>query len=85
MDEERKRILRMMAEGTISVEECDELLQALSGRRKQKTEQAVQALVNLGYSAADAERAVRTVISDSGGTEPVDLIRGALQLLTKRK
>ena len=46
-------------------------------------EQAVQALVNLGNSAWDAERAVRTVVSDSEEAEPVDLIRGALQLLTK--
>ena len=46
-------------------------------------EQAVQALVNLGYSASGAERAVRAVVSDSEEAEPVDLIRGALQLLTK--
>lgn len=46
-------------------------------------EQAVQALVNLGYPAADAERAVRAVISEGGAGEAVDLIRGALQLLTK--
>jgi Holliday junction resolvasome RuvABC DNA-binding subunit len=48
-------------------------------------EQAVQALVNLGYPAADAERAVRTVVSERGTGEAVDLIRGALQLLTKAK
>ncbi len=46
-------------------------------------EQAVQALVNLGYPAADAERAVRTVVSETGTGEAVDLIRGALQLLTQ--
>lgn len=49
------------------------------------TEQAVQALMNLGYSAADAERAVREAVSRDGTEEPVDLIRGALQLLTKTK
>ena len=43
MDEERRRILRMMAEGTISVEECDELLRSLSDRRKDKTQKEVQA------------------------------------------
>jgi Holliday junction DNA helicase RuvA len=48
-------------------------------------EQAVQALVNLGYGAADAERAVRSVVSQGGVADPVDLIRGALQLLTKSK
>lgn len=45
-------------------------------------EQAVQALANLGYPAADAERAVRAVVSEGGGSETVDLIRGALRLLT---
>jgi Holliday junction DNA helicase RuvA len=48
-------------------------------------EQAVQALVNLGYGAADAERAVRSVVSQGGAADPVDLIRGALHLLTKSK
>ena len=43
MDEERSRILRMMAQGTISVEECDELLRSLTDRRKEKTEKEVQA------------------------------------------
>ena len=36
MDEERKRILKMLAEGTISVEECEELLQALSCKRERQ-------------------------------------------------
>jgi Holliday junction DNA helicase RuvA len=49
------------------------------------TDQAVQALINLGYNSADAERAVRESISQQGAGEPVDLIRGALQLLTKSK
>ncbi len=46
-------------------------------------EQAVQALVNLGYNAAEADRAVRAAVSSDGSREPVDLIREALQLLTK--
>ncbi len=41
MDKERRRILRMLVEGTISVEECEELLQALTERRSQKVEQDV--------------------------------------------
>ncbi len=45
-------------------------------------EQAVQALVNLGYNAADAERAVRSTLTADGAGQTVDLIRGALQLLT---
>jgi Holliday junction DNA helicase RuvA len=45
-------------------------------------EQAVQALVNLGYNAAEADRAVRELLSEDGAAQPVDLIRGALKLLT---
>ena len=48
-------------------------------------DQAVQALVNLGYTASDAERSVRSVVSEHGFAETVDLIRSALQLLTKQK
>jgi Holliday junction DNA helicase RuvA len=48
-------------------------------------EQAVQALINLGYGSNDADRAVRSVLLQEGSSEPVDLIRGALQLLTKAK
>jgi Holliday junction DNA helicase RuvA len=47
--------------------------------------QAVQALVNLGYAASDAERAVRGAVAADPGLGPVDLIRRALQLLTKSK
>ncbi len=49
------------------------------------TERAVQALINLGYGSADADKAVRAVVAQTGSQEPVDLIRGALQLLTKSK
>jgi Holliday junction DNA helicase RuvA len=48
-------------------------------------EQAVQALMNLGYSSADAERAVRVVLSEGGGDDPANLIRGALQHMVKRR
>ncbi len=33
MNDERKRILRMLAEGTISVDECEELLESLKDRQ----------------------------------------------------
>lgn len=46
-------------------------------------EQAVQALINLGYGQADAERAVREFVASNGSAETVDVIRGALQLLTQ--
>lgn len=48
-------------------------------------EQAVQALVNLGYGQADADRAVRQYLARDGTAEAVDVIRGALQLLTQPK
>jgi Holliday junction DNA helicase RuvA len=49
------------------------------------TEQAIQALVNLGYSSADAERAVRAAVSQSGAAEPAELVRRALQQLAGRR
>jgi Holliday junction DNA helicase RuvA len=48
-------------------------------------EQAVNALVNLGYASGDADRAVRAVLSGHAGGETAELIRGALQLLTRGK
>ena len=48
-------------------------------------EQAVQALMNLGYGLGDADRAVRQYLSQNGTADPVDVIRGALQLLTRSK
>lgn len=44
MDEERRRILRMLAEGSISVEECEELLKALSERRTEKVAREVESV-----------------------------------------
>jgi Holliday junction DNA helicase RuvA len=55
------------------------------GARNVPAEQAVQALVNLGYLPADAERAVRTAVSRDGAGEPADLIRRALQRLADRR
>jgi Holliday junction resolvasome RuvABC DNA-binding subunit len=49
-------------------------------------EQAVQALTNLGFAPAEADRAVRAALANGGGSGNVaDLIRSALQLLTKAK
>lgn len=45
-------------------------------------EQAVQALVNLGYGQPEADRAVRQFLSHDGTAEPAEVIRGALRLLT---
>ena len=57
----------------------------IAGASDIPAEQAVQALINLGYSGADAERAVRQVLSEGGGDEPANLIRGALKLMVRRK
>lgn len=53
--------------------------------RSLPAEQAVQALTNLGYGNAEADRAVRAILSQEENGEVVDIIRGALQLLTKAK
>lgn len=53
--------------------------------RSVPAEQAVQALMNLGYGPTDADRAVRAVVSQNGGGEPAELIRRALQRLTERR
>lgn len=48
-------------------------------------EQAVGALVALGYSQAEAAAAVRRALDQQQGREGVDLIRAALALLGSRK
>jgi Holliday junction DNA helicase RuvA len=48
-------------------------------------EQAVGALVNLGFSPTDADRAVRSAISADGSSETAEIIRNALQLLTRSR
>jgi len=52
--------------------------------RPPAADQAVQALVNLGYGAADADRAVRAAVARDGAAQPAAIIRQALQHLTKR-
>jgi Holliday junction DNA helicase RuvA len=48
-------------------------------------EDAVRALVSLGYSSQDAERAVRAAIDSGGrGMSAPELIRGALAKVTAR-
>jgi Holliday junction DNA helicase RuvA len=52
--------------------------------RAPAADQAVQALVNLGYGAADADRAVRAVLAERGSAAVAEVIRQALQLLARR-
>jgi holliday junction DNA helicase RuvA len=47
-------------------------------------DEAVKALVALGYSSADAASAVRKVIDEQGTLQPIDLIRAALGGMRKR-
>ncbi|MBI2074153.1 MAG: Holliday junction branch migration protein RuvA [Gemmatimonadetes bacterium] len=63
----------------------DLALPGAAARRSVPAEQAVQALTNLGYGPADADRAVRAVVSQDGTGEPAELIRRALQRLTERR
>jgi Holliday junction DNA helicase RuvA len=48
-------------------------------------EQAVRALVNLGFSPVDSDRAVRAAVSANGTSGAAELIRNALQMLTRTK
>jgi Holliday junction DNA helicase RuvA len=49
------------------------------------TEQAIGALVNLGYNPADADTAVRAVLAANAEAETGTLLREALQYLTTSK
>lgn len=51
--------------------------------RAPAADQAVQALVNLGYGALDADRAVRAALADAGAATTAELIRRALRALAK--
>lgn len=46
---------------------------------------AVQALVNLGYSTAQAEKAVSSVLATSGSADAAELIRKTLQTLVEER
>ena len=52
--------------------------------RAPAADQAVQALVNLGYGVADADRAVRAALAERGAAAAAELIRQALQTLARR-
>jgi holliday junction DNA helicase RuvA len=56
----------------------------LSAAEPRPAEEAVQALGRLGYSAAQAEEAVRSALA-GGATDTARLIRDALQRLASRK
>lgn len=49
------------------------------------SEEAIRALVNLGYGRSEADDAVRSAVTSNGSAETPDVIRSALQLLAKGK
>ncbi len=49
------------------------------------SEEAIRALVNLGYGRSEADDAVRSAVTSTGSAETPDVIRTALQLLAKGK
>jgi Holliday junction DNA helicase RuvA len=49
------------------------------------SEEAIRALVNLGYGRSEADDAVRSAVASNGSAETPDVIRTALQLLAKGK
>jgi Holliday junction DNA helicase RuvA len=55
----------------------------LAPGRAPLAEQAVRALVGLGYPPGEADRAVRGALAHDGAKEPETLLRRALQLLTR--
>lgn len=63
----------------------DDVAPAATQVRGGSGEQAVGALVALGYSQAEAAAAVRRALDQQQGSEGVDLIRAALALLGTRK
>lgn len=52
--------------------------------RAPAADEAVQALINLGYGAADADRAVRAVLADGGTAGTAEILRQALHTLMRR-
>jgi Holliday junction DNA helicase RuvA len=52
--------------------------------RAPEADEAVQALINLGYSGTEADRAVRAVVADGGAAGTAEIIRRALHTLMRR-
>ena len=52
--------------------------------RAPAADEALQALINLGYGAGDADRAVRAVLAADGAANTAEIIRRALQTLMRR-
>jgi holliday junction DNA helicase RuvA len=62
----------------------DVAVAAVDGGGAPGFDEAVKALVALGYSNTDAATAVRKVIDEQGTLQPIDLIRAALGGMRKR-
>jgi Holliday junction DNA helicase RuvA len=65
-------------------EKVEEFAEAPSVTAPAGAEAALRALERLGYATAEADRAVRQVLSGNGDDETEALVRRALQILTTR-
>ena len=74
--------LRDRVDGLVETASADGQSGMTAESRQNPVEDAIGALIALGYKANDASRAVRAVEDDSPGRD--DLIRNALQFLSKR-
>lgn len=77
----KKTAERMVVELKDKVRDLAAAVPGAARERPPAAEQAVQALMGLGYLPAEADRAVRAILTTDGAGEPVDLIRRALQIL----
>lgn len=77
----KKTAERIVVELKDKVRDLAAVAPGVARARPPAAEQAVQALMGLGYLPAEADRAVRAILTTDGTGEPVDLIRRALKLL----
>jgi len=79
----KKKAEKLIVELRDRVKEL-EVADAKGGSASAVGEQAIQALVNLGYSPSESERAVRASLARDRNAVISDLIRNALQQMVKR-
>lgn len=64
-------------------DKTDDLKGEARGERREASDAATRALVKLGYSAAEADDAVRRVLAKDGARETAELVKTALTFLGK--
>ncbi len=78
----KKTAERLALELADKLGEFEEVAKASATASGGATEAALHALEGLGYATAEADRALRQVLSADGGGDAETLVRRALQLLT---